>query len=147
MAVSFWIFLDQICPKLIKVDQSWSKLIKLDSSPIKKCYYYFWFFGSDVSNVLARNSFLAVMAILQKLLFVQKYFCQIWSSILAINGFFQICLTSQSIESFGSPLMAESFQACFIRFWGELKTPKRNFEINWPFVMSPSRAGSSHSSS
>ena len=25
-----------------------------------------------------------------------------------------ICLTSQSIERFGSPLMAESFQACFV---------------------------------
>ena len=36
------------------------------------------------------------MAFLQKLLFVQKYLCQIWS-----------------IERFGLPLMAESFQACF----------------------------------
>jgi hypothetical protein len=27
-----------------------------------------------------------------------------------------ICLTSQSIERFGSPLMAESFQACLIAF-------------------------------
>ena len=88
MVVSFWIFLDQICPKLIKVDQNWSNLIKLDSSPIKKCYYYFWFFGSDMSNFLARNSFLAVMAFLQKLLFLQKYFCQIWSGFLARNGFF-----------------------------------------------------------
>ena len=35
-------------------------------------------------------------------------------------AFCQICLkslTSQSIERFGSPLMAESFQACFQLFW------------------------------
>ena len=30
MVVSFWIFLDQICPKLIKLNQTLSNLIKLD---------------------------------------------------------------------------------------------------------------------
>ena len=39
MAVLFWIFLDQICPKWIKLDQTWSNLIKLDFSPIEKCYH------------------------------------------------------------------------------------------------------------
>ena len=29
MPVSFWIFLDQICPNLIKLDQTWSNLIKM----------------------------------------------------------------------------------------------------------------------
>ena len=32
MAVLFWIFLDQICPNLIKLDQN-------GFSPIKRCYY------------------------------------------------------------------------------------------------------------
>ena len=53
------------------------------------------FFWSDLSkmdqtwsNFLSRNGFLAVMASLQKLLFVQKYLCQFWSDILAKKGLF-----------------------------------------------------------
>ena len=72
----------------------------------------------------ARNGFLAEIAVQQKMLYGQKYFCQIWSGFLARNGFFDlnafskwICLTSQSIERFGSPLMAESFQACFFIYF------------------------------
>ena len=36
MAILFLIFLDQICPKWIKLDQTWSNWI---SSPIWRCYY------------------------------------------------------------------------------------------------------------
>ena len=32
MSVWFWIFLDQICPKWIKMDPTWSNLIKLDQT-------------------------------------------------------------------------------------------------------------------
>ena len=86
---------------LSKVDQTWSNWISHQSKNviIKSCHIYrkdrndsfiFDFFGSDLSkmdqtwsNFLARNGFLAVMAFLQKLLFVQKYLCQIWSGFLA----------------------------------------------------------------
>ena len=122
-----------------------SDLFKLDQngfSLIKKCYYkklshlqkgskwlfYFWFFGSDLSkmdqtwsNFLARNGFLAIMAWLLfcskillsnlKWLFGQK--CFFW---LEMAFFKWICLIYQSIERFGSPLMTESFQACFCQF-------------------------------
>ena len=89
MAVLFWIFLDQICPNLIKLDQN-------GFSPIKRCYYKklshlqngskwlfdFWFFWiwsvKNGSNLIK--------------LFVQKYLCQIWSGFLATKGFFQMNL-------------------------------------------------------
>ena len=105
MAVWFWIFLDQICLNLIKLDQTWSNWISHQSKSvtIKSCHIYrkdrndcliFDFFVSGLSemdqtwsNFLARNGFLAVMAFLQKLLFIQKYFCQIWSGFLARNVF------------------------------------------------------------
>ena len=63
MAVWFWIFLDQICPKLIKVDQTWSNWISHQSknvTTIKSCHIYrkdrndcfiFDFFGSDLSKI------------------------------------------------------------------------------------------------
>ena len=49
MALLFLIFLDQICPKWIKLDQTWSNLIKLDqigfphqskNVTIKSCHIY-----------------------------------------------------------------------------------------------------------
>ena len=140
MAVLFWIFFDQICPKWIKLDQTWSNWISHQSKnvTIKSCHIYrkvrndyliFDFFGSDLSkmdqtwsNFLARNGFLAVMAFLQKLLFIQNTFVTFevafWPEMvfwLEMAFFKWICLTSQSIERFGSPLMAESFQACFLQ--------------------------------
>ena len=61
--------------------------------------WFLIFFGSDLSkmdqtwsNFLARNSVLAVMAFLHKLLIIQKYLCQIWSSFKARKGFFQMNL-------------------------------------------------------
>ena len=140
--------LDFFWSDLPKFANLWSNLIKLDFSPIKKwkvndCFILF-FFGSDLSkmdetwsNFLARNGFLAVMAFLQKLLFVQKYLCQIWSGFLARKRFFfkWICLTSQSIEMFGSPLMAESFQDCFVTSVTNYQLPITNFSFikscNW----------------
>ena len=44
--------------------------------------------GSNLIKLLARNGFLAVMAFLQKLLFVQKHLCQIWNGFLAQKRFF-----------------------------------------------------------
>ena len=111
MAVLFLIFccfvFDFFGSDLSKMDQTWSNLIKLDQTwsnwishqsknvTIKSCHIY----RKDrnkCDNFLARNGFLAVMAwimaSLQKLLFVQKYFCQIWSGFLARNGFFQMNL-------------------------------------------------------
>ena len=106
---SYLFKLDHTCSNLNKLDLTWSKLIKMDFHQsinviIKSCHVYrkdrndcfiFDFFGSDLSkmdqtwsNFLARNSFLAVMTFLHKLLFVQKYLCQIWSSFLARKGFF-----------------------------------------------------------
>ena len=117
MDVLFWIFLDQICPKWIKLDQTWSNWISHQSKnvTIKSCHIYrkdrndcfiFDFFGSDLSkmdqtwsNFLARNGFLAVIVFLQKLLLIQKYFCENlkWlfgqkGFFLARNGFFQMNL-------------------------------------------------------
>ena len=62
MAVLFLIFLDQICPKWIKLDQTWSKWIshKSKSVSIKSFHIYkknknacfiFDFFGSDLSKM------------------------------------------------------------------------------------------------
>jgi hypothetical protein len=62
MAVWFWIFLDQICPKWIKLDQTWSNWISHQSKnvTIKSCHIYkkdnngcfiLDFFGSDLSKV------------------------------------------------------------------------------------------------
>ena len=74
-----------------------------------------------IRSVKNRSNFLAIMAFLQKLLFFQKYLCQIWSGFLASKRFFffkWICvlLLNRSIERFGSTWMAESllslFQAC-----------------------------------
>ena len=187
MAVLFWIFLDQICPKWIKHDQTWSNLIKLDFSLIKKCYYkklphlqkgwqwlfYFGFFWSDLSKLdqtwsnlikpdqngfspikkcyykklshlqyrndrlifdffwirSVKNGSNLIKLFGQKRLFgsngfsAETAFCPktLVSNLKWLSGsknvFFKwICLTSQSIERFGSPLMAESFQACLPHF-------------------------------
>ena len=62
MAVLFLIFLDQICPKWIKLDQTWSNWISYQSKnvTIKRCHIYrkdkngcfvFDFFGSDLSKM------------------------------------------------------------------------------------------------
>ena len=69
MALLFLIFLEQICPKWIKLDQTGSNLIKLDqigfpdqskNVPIKICHNYrkdengcfvFDFFGLDLSKM------------------------------------------------------------------------------------------------
>ena len=62
MAVLFLIFLDQICPKWIKLDQTWSNWISHQSKnvTIKSCHIYrkdkngcfvFDFFGSDLSKM------------------------------------------------------------------------------------------------
>ena len=62
MAGLFLIFLDQICPKWIKLDQTWSKWIshKSKSVSIKSFHIYkknknacfiFDFFGSDLSKM------------------------------------------------------------------------------------------------
>ena len=57
------LILDFLGSDLSKMDQTWSKLIKLDFSPIKKCYHkksshlqkmtllFFNFFGSDLSKM------------------------------------------------------------------------------------------------
>ena len=91
---------------LSKMDQTWSIWISQKSKNviIKSCHtnrkyrdgcWIFDFFGSDLSKMdqtwsifLARNGFLAVMAFLQKLLFVQKHLCQIWNGFLAQKRFF-----------------------------------------------------------
>ena len=61
------------------------------------------------------------MAFLQKLVFFFKNTCVKFEVAFWLEkAFFKgICLTSQSIERFGSPSMAESFQACFSRFFTE----------------------------
>ena len=69
MTVLFLIFFGQICPKWIKVDQTWSKLIKLDqigflinlkkvtikvvtfTDRIKMTVLFLIFFGSDLSKM------------------------------------------------------------------------------------------------
>ena len=62
MAVLFLIFLDQICPKWIKLDQTWSNCISHQSKnvTVKSCHIYrkdkndffvFDFFGSDLSKM------------------------------------------------------------------------------------------------
>ena len=62
MAVLFLIFLDQICPKWNKLDQTWSNWISHQSKniTIKSCHIYrtdkndcfvFDFFGSDLSKI------------------------------------------------------------------------------------------------
>ena len=62
MAVLFLIFLDQICPKWIKLDQTWSNWISRQSKnvTIKSCHIYkkdnngrsvFDFCGSDLSKM------------------------------------------------------------------------------------------------
>ena len=104
---SNWIKLDQTGSNLFKLVQTCSNLFKLDQTQSK------W---SNLFKLdLIRISFgsLAVIAVWQKLLFGQKYFCKFEVPFLLEMAFFKwICLTSQSIERFGSPLMAESFQAC-----------------------------------
>ena len=95
MTVWFLIFLDQICQKWIKLDQTFW--------PEK------WLFGSN--GFSAETAFRPKILLSNlKLLFGQKWF--FW---LEMAFFKWICLNSQSIERFGSPLMAESFQACFAR--------------------------------
>ena len=138
MAVLFLIFLDQICPKWIKLDQTWSNWISHQSKnvTIKSCHIYrkdrndyfifdfldqicqkwieldqtfwpetdFWQWWLFCRNCLSSNN-----------TFV-KFEVAFWPEMvfwLEMTFFKWICLTSQSIERFGSPLMAESFQACF----------------------------------
>ena len=61
-----------------------------------------WQFGRNC--VSAKNTFV-------------KFEVAFWQEM----AFFKwICLTSQSIERFGSPLMAESFQACWIKIYIQL---------------------------
>ena len=114
MTVLFWIFLDQICPKWIKLDQTWSNWISHQSKnvTIKSCHIYkmdqTWLklFGQE--GLFGSNG-LSAETVLSKNTCV-KFEVAFWLQ----KAFFKwICLTSQSIERFGSPLMAESFQACF----------------------------------
>ena len=143
MAALFWFFKDQIRPKWIKLDQTWSNWISHQSKnvTIKSCHIYkkdnndcfiLDLFGSDLSKLDQTWSNLIKLDqtwsnwISHQSKNVSIKSCHIYKK--NNNGCFilnfskheldktwWICLTSQSIERFGSPLMAESFQACFIR--------------------------------
>ena len=155
MADLLWIFLDQICLNLNlnKVLQTWSNLIKMEFHQsknviIKSCHIYrkdqndrliFDFFGSDLSkmgqtwlNFLARNGFLAVMAYLQKLLFVQKYLCQIWSGFLARKGFFsnESALLLKVLKGLARLWCLKAFRLVLPAFYRImwLMTSSKNFE-------------------
>ena len=76
MAILFLIFLDQIRPKWIKLDQTWSNWISHQSKnvTIKSCHIYrrdkngcffFDFFGSDLSKMdqtWSKRSYLCLMS-------------------------------------------------------------------------------------
>ena len=121
MTISFLIFLDQVCQKWIKIDQTWSnwisqksKNVAINSFHIPKWTKLFgqqWLFGSNGLD----NGFSAETAFRPKILLsnLKRLFGQKWFFGLKWLCFKWICLISQSIESFGSLLMAESFQACF----------------------------------
>ena len=78
---------------------------------------------------LARNSFSARYGYLARNGFLARYGFlaenAFWSKIILSN---LKRLTSQSIERVGLPLMAESFQACSLIFFGaaNLKSPLKN---------------------
>ena len=88
----------------------------------------------------ARNGFFAEMAVRQKLLFSQKYFCQIWSGFLARNVFFKwICLmyyfskywklwlafNGWKLSCLFFKFLVENFQAASEFFMMELRSEKQ----------------------
>ena len=84
-----------------------------------------WFFWSDLSkmdqtwsNFLARNSFLAIMAFLQKLLFVQKYFYQIWSGFLTRKRFFsnEFALILKVLKGLARLWWLKAFRLVFTKY-------------------------------
>ena len=82
-----------------------------------------WIFGSN--GFSAEIAFCPIMLISNlKWLFGQK--CFFWQEMFFF--FKWICLTSQSIERFGSPLMAESFQACYQKPFFNKLNPSCHFE-------------------
>ena len=72
---------------------------------------FFWFFW--IRSVKNESNLIKLFG-QRRLLFEVAFWPEIvfWLE----KAFFKwICLTSQSIERFGSPLMAESFQACYVK--------------------------------
>ena len=139
MAVLFLIFLDQICPNLIKLDFHQSKNVIIKSCHIYRkdrndCFIFDFFWIRSVKNgsnliklfgqkwIFGSNGFSAETAF-RPIILLSNLKC-------LFGHFFKwICLTSQSIERFGSPLMAESFQACSLHF--QISHTKRGiFDFN-----------------
>ena len=85
---------DKTCSNLIKIDQTWSNWIKIDQIGLNLIQIDQTWPNKfkHVQSDLIMIGFLAVMTVWQKLLFGQKYFCQIWSAFFARNGFFPMNL-------------------------------------------------------
>jgi hypothetical protein len=51
-------------------------------------------------------------------------------------SFWYLQFSQKTNENFWLYYYGTSSRIVFVRFLGELKTPKRHFEINWPLVLS-----------